>query len=170
MPNQAITDPPPIDLPETIPPQHRRILLETLSDHFALGTATCRRRACRRAGACRGGGHGADERPACIDNLPAVDSAEIGHVVTILADIHAGSIWLTPATGEPQRWRQDQAIAIMQAALARMPGHRAHFRRWHNRFKAPSIDTAKFLMEARAELAHAEVTLGLLEMKEKMRR
>ena len=173
MPTETVTDPSRIAFPETIPPRHRAILLETLSDHFALRQSTCHRRACRRAGACCGARESCGRTavaPPCIGNLGAADAAEIGHIVDILAEIHAGSIWLSPATNERPKWRQDQAIAVMRAALPRMPEHEPHFRRWYARFTEPPIDTAKFLLEAQAELARAEVTLGLFEMKEKMRR
>jgi hypothetical protein len=145
---------PSLTLP-VMPPEHRRILLETMADHFRLPARRCRIRGCRRKGICDGL-LGAAGKPACFGRLHPNDVARCDKIMAVMTEIYRGTLWGPPAKDGDRKWDQETAIAIYRAALPRMPERSADFERVLARFNAPPappVDVQAFLAEAKLELA-----------------
>jgi hypothetical protein len=139
-----------------IPPAHRRILLEAAGSHFHLHAETCRVRACRRIHACRStttadGNH----EPPCIAGLCDNDRATLDKLLHVLSGVYHGTLLPPPAEDGERQWLEDHAIAIMRAALPRLPDMAKPFAYWHKRFIAPPsppLSAGEVLRQMKAEM------------------
>lgn len=148
--------------PRAVPAAHRGILLAAAAGHFNLHGQACRIRACRRIGACGRARLAADDAmPPCIDGLPPEHRATMHRLFDCLVRIYDGTLWPPAARDHAGKALHQPAIAIMRAALARMPERAAHFTNWHSRYCEPPVDTGVVLARMRSELAAAERAQGM---------
>lgn len=156
-----------------IPRRHARILLDIMPTHFQPAKRFCRQRVCRRIGACRGAVSGvgdSDTVPPCLVGLHFRTADARDDLLEVLSDVYWGHPRCRSGSDDRTRRMEDAAIAIMRAALPRMPGRLDAFSIWHEIYIAPPIDTAAFLVEAKAELARARQSLAAHDMIERARR
>ena len=149
-------------------PEHRRILFETMADHFRLPALRCRIRGCRRKDICDGL-LGAIDKPACFGHLHPIDAEQVDKIMAIMNEIYRGTLWPPPAKDGLRKWNEDQALEIFRAALPRMPECAAGFEILHASFTAPPtppIDVQAFLAEAKLEVMRAEHSLAMMDARD----
>ena len=66
--------------------EHRRILFETMADHFRLPALRCHIRGCRRKNACHSRKE-ADGKPACFGHLHPTDVEHFDKIMAIMIEI-----------------------------------------------------------------------------------
>jgi len=144
---------------DVMTPEHREILLRTLSAHFRLPALRCHIRKCRRDNACAGRPAASGAKPACFGHLHPKETVTFDELMVVLNEIYRGTLWPPPAKAARRKWLEDNAIAIFRASLPRMPERAAGFERVHARFiapPAPPVDVKAFLAEAKLELIRME--------------
>lgn len=157
-----------------VPPAERRLLLHATAEALALPALACRHRCCRRARRCE---YALDDsgEPECLQALGPEQRAVFDSVFAIVERIAEGWHSMTPSEDPGRRADEETAIRIALATLRQLPESCARAFDWIRHYMnppppAPPVDTRALLDEMRAELAMAELSLGMAELRPRMRR